>query len=95
MWSLPAGACREGGVNGDSMRVRSAAFEKAYRARSGGWICLNESGARRSLPSTIPALLSCGLSLCQWGRKASGSTVNAEITDVTRFTRRPLPSIYG
>jgi len=76
------------------MRGRPAAFEKANRAWSAGWISPNESGTCRSLPSILPALPSCGWRLRQWGEERVGRTVNAEIRDVTRFTRRPLPSIY-
>jgi hypothetical protein len=52
-----SGACREGRVNGGSMRGRLPAFDKAYRAWSAGWICPNEPiGNLSESPSDCPGL---------------------------------------
>ena len=51
-----SGASREGGVMAIP-RGRPAAFEKAYRARSAGWICPNEPiGNLSESPSDCPGL---------------------------------------
>jgi len=52
-------------------------------------------GSLSEPPFDYPGVAELRVVPMSMGLKASGSTVNVEIRDVTRFTRRPLPGIYG